>query len=88
MGEHLHYTVTWGDTLDSIAKRFSIDKNTLLTINQIEAIQIGLILTIPQESHRKVEVKNINLKLIDYLMRHKEKQHLFNFYQYQKSHRN
>ncbi len=88
MNEHIHYKVTWGDTLYGISSRFEIEPHIIKYRNHVNDIYIGQVLTIPINSP---QIKSVNIqtkqKTIEYyLKRHANKKHIFNYYTYKKSH--
>ncbi|QVK17833.1 LysM peptidoglycan-binding domain-containing protein [Mycoplasmatota bacterium] len=87
MEEHIHYTVCWGDSFESIANRFGVSSQEIKSTNSIDEIYTGKILIIPNKTE-EIPIKKIiiNKSLGDYLKRHAKKKHIFNFYSYKKSH--
>lgn len=89
MDENIHYTVCWGDTLESIANQFDVSAQEVKHTNSIEEIYIGKVLIIPNNTETTIPTKKIIISksLGYYLKRHAKKKHIFNFYFYKKSHR-
>jgi len=83
-----HYTVSWGDTLLTIAYHFDIEPDEIKYINHLNNIYVGQILSIPNSNSRIIQNKQVNIKksLEYYLKRHAQKKHIFSFYPTQKSH--
>ena len=88
MNKYIHYKVSWGDTLETIANKFNLTEEDIKYINNIKQIYVGQVLIIPIDYPRIERLKKINTSLAYYLKRHINKQKIFNFYTYKKSHQN
>jgi len=86
MRKYIHYKVCWGDTLDSIAKKYNLSLEDIKYINDINDIYVGKVLFIPVKYPLNNKNKEIKVSLIHCFKRHIKKRHLFNYMDYKKSH--
>ncbi len=70
MIEFIHYTINWGDTIESIADKFAVDPDDILYSNRRQEFYVGKVLVIPKNKYRSLCKEIPEKNLTYYFKRH------------------